>query len=228
MKNALISLDSISGVHVSRSEPTKVGGFTWTISFIEDSVGTHRGDLQDIEVSSHLSTSTYASPSLKVQELRKGTFKEVQRIKVLAGGDSVNPFSSFQLRFNGESTREILALPIDGRTCLGATASKQLITTSTENTIDEGGDNAVSPRTTFVIKYKDFETYPIHANNGDCDSTASIIAHALMELPPLYRVNVTGLDSNNTEHGGCIWTVTLLDVYGNPELFQGTFRQSYW
>ncbi len=222
MKNSLLSLESISIVDVSRSESTKVGGYTWTITFVEDSTGTHRGDMQNIQVSSNLFTATSVTPSIQVKELRKGTFKEVQRVSVTAGGASVDPLSSFQLRFNGASTRDILALPVDNSTCLGSTAAKQLITTSTDDTTGEGGDDSVSPRTTFIIEYRDYQTYPINANEGSCQSSASIITTALMELPPLHRVNVTGLDSGAGD-GGCVWEVTLLDVYGNPELFQGMF-----
>ncbi len=221
IKASLEIMDIIGSVDVSRSKPSGVGGYTWTVSFLEDSVGTHRGDIQQFQTLSNLTNAAKGIiPSIKVAELRKGTFQEVQRIRVSAGGLSVNPGSSFKLRFNGEITSSILALPLGGSSCLGDTAAKQIITTSTEDTTSEGGDGSVSPLTTFVISYDEFNTNHISANDGSCADQALIIANELMLLTPLKEVSVSGNDSG-ADDGGCVWIVSLLSVTGNPELLKG-------
>ena len=222
IKKSLENLDSISSVDVTRSEATTVGGYTWTIAFLEDSVGTHRGDMEEFRTISLLSSGTNIPPSIEVVELRKGTFKEVQRIRVSAGGTFVDSGSSFKLRFNGESTASMLALPLGGTTCLGSTTAKQIITTSTEDTRAEGGDNTVSTLTKFVIGYDGYETKGIAANSGSCDAEATVIAEELMKFPPLREVHVSGSDSGAGD-GGCKWVVSLLSVTGIPELFSGMF-----
>lgn len=222
MKESLKKLDSIASIDVSRSEPNNIGGFTWTISFLEDSDETHRGDMKEFQTVSYLSSGTDLSPTIEVKEIRKGTYKEVQKISIFAGGDYVDAKSSFNLRFNGEITADILALPAGGSTCLGSTAAKQVITTSTEDTISEGGDDTVSPLTMFAISYKEYETNRITANNATCEEKSLEIASELMRLPPLKEVNVSGADSG-AKDGGCIWVVSLLGVIGNPELFKGKY-----
>ena len=220
MKASLERIDSIASIDVSRSESTIVGGYTWTISFLEDSLGTHRGDLQEIQTVSFLSSGTKASPSIKIAEIRKGTYKKVQKIRTISGGASMDPLSTFKLRFNGESTGDILAIPVGGSTCLGATAAKQLITTSTEDTSAEGGDDTVSPLTTFIISYGAYKTNQITANSGTCQAKSFVIVNELMLLSPLKNVEVIGADSG-LQDGGCVWTVSLLSIIGNPELFTG-------
>jgi len=220
MKNILLDLNSIGVVDISRSEATTVGGYTWTISFVEDLAGTHRGDVPDFEVVSSLSGGSGVPPSIVVNEVRKGTIKEVQRISISAGGSGVDPLSSFKLEFQGQSTGDILALPLGGTSCLGSTAAKQLITTSSEDTSTAGGDDTVSLLTTFSITYNGFVTSPINANVGSCADTASIIALELSKLPQLQNVAVNGQPTNVGDEG-CEWEVTLLSVTGNPELMEG-------
>jgi hypothetical protein len=60
----------------------------------------------------------------------------------------------FKLRFEGEETGDILALPLGGNTCLGSTKAKQIITTSTVDTSGAGGDDSVSHLTTFALIYE--------------------------------------------------------------------------
>jgi hypothetical protein len=209
-------------VDVFRSESTPVGGYTWTIAFLEDSLGTHSGDMEQFHTISSLSSGSGVLPSIEVVEVRKGTHKEVQKISISPGGSLVDPRSSFKLRFNGENTADILSLPIGNNTCLGSTVAKQIITTSTEDTTSEGGDNTVSPLTTFVISYGGFHTDYIMANNGTCEAKSLIIADELMRLPPLRKISVLGNDSGAQDEG-CIWQVSLLSVIGNPELFTGKY-----
>ncbi len=224
MKTMLQELNSISIVDIRRSEATVVGGYTWTISFVEDSKGTHRGDVPALEVVSSLLGGSGVSPSIIVDEVRKGTFKEVQRISVSAGGAGVDSQSSFKLSFQGESTGDILALPLGGTTCLGSKVAKQVITTSTEDTSTAGGDDTVSPLTMFSIHYKGYVTSLIDANVGSCADTANIIALELSKLPVLQDVSVSG-QSTNTGDEGCEWEISLLSVTGNPDLMEGMWYQ---
>lgn len=225
MKGILQNLNSIGTVDISRSEVTPVGGYTWTISFLEDSTGTHRGDVPELVVISSLHGGSGIQPSIVVDEARKGTVKEVQRISIAAGGASVDPLSSFRLEFQGQSTENILALPLGGTTCLGSTVAKQLITTSTIDTSTAGGDDSVSPFTTFTISYKEFVTSPIHANAGPCSDAAGKIALELSKLPPLQNVVVHG-KSTGAGDGGCEWEINLLSVTGNPDLMKGKKRKN--
>lgn len=220
MKKLLQDLNSISEIAVSRSETTIIGGYTWTISFLEDLARTHRGDLAEMQVVSNLFGGSGWEPTATVEEVRKGTWKEVQRISVSAGGLGVDPLSSFRLKFLGQATGDILALPLGGTTCLGSTAAKQIIRTSTEDTSSYGGDDTVSLLTTFTITYKEFVTDLISAHIDSCDTVAYVIAEKLSMIPPLNRVKVSG---KATEAGdnGCEWEITLLSVTGNPELLQG-------
>ena len=221
MKNALQQLGTIGLLDVERSDATAVGGHTWTISFVEDLARTHRGDMQELSIHSNLTGGSGKTPTITVEEGRKGTIKEVQKISISTSSASVDPTSSFKLRFQGQTTGDILALPINGTTCLGSTAAKQIITTSTEDTSTEGGDNTVSPHTIFVIWHDGFRTSPIAANNGTCEDTASVIAHELTKLPPLQSVAASGQSSSAGDEG-CVWEITLLSVIGNPDLLQGS------
>ena len=221
MKKLLQDLNSIGEIDVSRSEKSVVGGYTWTISFLEDLAGTNYGDVTELQIVSNLFGGSGSEPTVKVEEVRKGTWKEVQRISISAGGLGVDPLSSFRLEFLGQTTNDILALPLGGTTCLGSTAAKQLIRTSTEDTSTGGGDDTVSPLTTFTITYKDYVTDPINAHIDSCTDTASKIAENLSMIPLLNRVQVSGKETDASDNG-CEWEVTMLSVTGNPELLQGT------
>ena len=214
-------------MHVTRSEATPVGGYTWTISFLDDVSHVHRGDLPDINVISSLAGGSGKMPMVVVKELRKGTWKEVQQISITAGGSMVHPASTFRLRFKGESTNDILALPLGGATCLGSTRAKQIITTTTEDTSNVGGDSAVSPLTSFTLTYGGQTTSKIGANNVSCSDAALKIELELEKLPLLHDISVSGSESNQNDDG-CIWVVTFESVMGNPELLKGKFIFAYF
>ena len=213
-------LPNIANVTVSRTDLDIVGACVWSISFLKDSFGYHQGDLPLLGVISHLNGGSDSTPTITVSEVKKGTYQEVQTIKVIAGSGYVDSASSFKLKFGGESTNPILALPIEGTSCLGSTTAKQIITTSTEDTSGRGGDSSVSPLTFFVLSYKSYSTSLIQANGGSCEDTATKISYELASIPPLKEVTVLGLASGQND-GGCNWTITLLGVQGNPELFEG-------
>lgn len=186
-------------------------------------MGTHQGDMPDLGIISHLSGGSGRKPMITVSEIKRGTSKEVQTITTVSNSGSVNPTSSFKLKFRGETTNPILALPIEGTTCLGSTRAKQIITTSTEDTSGEGGDKSVSPQTSFVISYESYSTSPIEANTGTCEEKASTISDELGSIPLLKEVEVVGVSSD--EDSGCMWTITLLSVQGNPNLLEGKFMK---
>mmetsp|Transcript_25263 Transcript_25263/g.52844 ORF Transcript_25263/g.52844 Transcript_25263/m.52844 type:complete len:1508 (+) Transcript_25263:155-4678(+) len=217
VKEELEGLSSIARVHVERTPLDVVGGCTWTVSFLEDGLRSHRGDMPLLVAGSSLTGTPGEIPSIIVTEERKGTIKEVQTINVDGGGADVDPSSSFKLRFEGEETGDILALPLGGNTCLGSTKAKQVITTSTVDTSDVGGDDSVSHLTSFALMYEGYTTSNIMANGAPCEDTSDVIAQELMSLPPLYEVTVSGSDTGVGDEG-CSWTVTFLSVMGNPEL----------
>ena len=227
VREALESLSTIEKVDVKRSSDVDIsGGFTWTIRFLEEGARIHRGDVPPLMVQSTLTGGgSTATPTVTVAEVRKGTFMEVQTIAITAGGASVDPTSTFRLSFRGEETGDIYALPAGGSTCLGSTAAKQIITTSTEDTTGEGGDDTVSHLTHFTLTYEGYTTAQIPANGIGltCEDTAATIAEELEQIPPLYSVTVAGGGSSG-EGGdeGCSWVVTFESVVGNPELLQVT------
>jgi hypothetical protein len=196
VKEELEALPTIAHVSVERTPLDDFGGCTWTISFMEDETRLHRGDMPMLQVQSSLVGSLGHMPSIIVAEERKGTKKEVQTIAIDAGGTTADPASSFKLKFGNEVTGDILALPIGGSTCLGSTKAKQVITTSTVDITGVGGDDSVSHLTSFVLSYEGHTTSKILANSGSCDETSDVIASELMRLPPLYEVDVTGIDSS--------------------------------
>ena len=220
VKGELEALSSIARVHVERSPLDNVGGCTWTVSFLEDGSRLHRGDMPLLVVDSFLTGTPGESPSIVVTEERKGTNKEVQTITVDGGGANVDPASSFRLRFEGEETGDILALPLGGNTCLGSTKAKQIITASTVDTSGVGGDDSVSHLTNFALSYDGYTTSSIMANGASCEDTSGVIAQELMKLPRLYEVSVSGSDTGVGDEG-CSWVVTFLSVMGNPELMTG-------
>jgi hypothetical protein len=222
VKEELEALASIAHVAVERTPLDLIGGCTWTVSFLEDISRIHRGDMPLLQVVSSLSGSPGQTPSIEVAELRKGTRKEVQTIAINGGGGNVDPASMFKLRFGGEVTGDIPALPIGGTTCLGSTKAKQIITTSTVDTSGVGGDDSVSHLTSFTLTYEGYTTSKIMANVGSCEETSNTITRELMRLPPLYEVAVSVADSGAGDEG-CSWTVTFLTAMGNPELMKGKF-----
>ena len=180
----------------------------------------YRGDMPLFVIQSSLIGASGQNPSIVVSEKRKGTKKEVQTITIDGGGNAVDPDSSFRLRFEGEETEDIFALPIGGSTCLGSTKAKQIITTGTEDTSGVGGDDSVSHLTAFALSYDGHTTSYIMANAGTCEDTSAIIASELITLPQLYEVSVSGSDTGAGDQG-CSWVVTFLSVMGNPELMTG-------
>lgn len=222
LKTAIEALNTTTNIDVVRSDSDLRGGYTWVISFLEDETHLQRGDLPLFNVVSSLGGGAGHTPNITITEIRKGTKKEVQRISITAGGLYVDPASKFVLSFMGESTSSISAQPLGGLTCLGSTFAKQVITTSTEDTIGEGGDNAVSPLTTFKLHYDGYSTSVISANSGSCVDKAEIIKMELRKLPPLYEVSVSGSDSGNNDEG-CTWIVDFESVMGNPELLSGKY-----
>lgn len=112
MIKELEALSSIARIHVERTPLDIVGGCTWTVSFLEGGSRLHRGDMLELVATSFLTGTPGESPSIVVTEERRGTIKEVQTVTVDAGGGNVDPTSSFRLRFEGEETGDILALPL--------------------------------------------------------------------------------------------------------------------
>ena len=220
MKAAIEELESIENVSVSRSGPDANGGYTWTISFLDDVTQVHRGDVNEFVALSSLSGGSGYTPFITIDEFRKGTIQEVQLIKVEAGGSKVDTNSSFKLRFRGKTTNDILALPIGGSTCTGARFARQIITTSTEDTTESGGDYAVSPLTQFSLVYGNRTSSRIFANRKQCNDVSLEIKREIEAMPEFHDIVVTAEDTSDG-HGGCKWEVTFNGFKGNPKLFQG-------
>ena len=133
------------------------------------------------------------------------------KISIVAGGEKVDPSSTFRLSFMGEPTNEILALPFGGSSCLGSTLAKQILTSTTENTSGEGGNSSVSPLTFFSLSYRSHKISNITANSGSCSKQALLIEKELELLPGLYDVIVSGSNSNKNDMG-CVWIITFIFV----------------
>ena len=221
VKEELEALGTIGSVHVEWTSMGAVGGCKWTVSFLEDGSRLHRGDMRFISVESFLTGAPGQTPMIAVEEERRGTKQEVQTITIDGNGSNVDPNSSFRLRFEGEETGDILALPFGGSTCLGSTTAKQVITTSTIDTSGVGGDDSVSHLTSFALTYDGYITNPIMANDVSCEETSTDISRELMLLPTLYDVIVSGSETSAGDEG-CTWIVTFLSVMGNPELMDVT------
>jgi len=222
MKLALESLSTVGNVKVSRSEESIIGGYTWFITFLKNHYfETSTGDLPPLSSLSQLTGGSGGAPTIEVREIRKRSRQEVQTIRIFAGGDEVDPLSKFKLNFMGQSTAEIRALPLGGETCLGSTSARQVITSSTEDTSDIGGDDSVSPLTKFRLMFYDYTTEKIDANAAPCPETSKKIQEELNKIPALSEVSVSGGPSGAND-GGCIWIVTFKGVDGNPDLLNVT------
>ena len=135
-------------------------------------------------VDSCLVGSPGQTPSIVVSEERKGTAREVQTISIDAGGG-----------LEMKSLKDILALPVDGSTCLGSTKANRIITNSTFDTFGVAGGDSVLHLTSFELTYQGYTTSRIMTNAESCEDTSNFIACELMRLPPLDGVNVTGIDT---------------------------------
>ena len=219
LKRVLEKFDHIHSVYVSRSNVDVVGGYTWTISYIDEETKDQRGDIPELIAHSSLSSGSEYLPTVGLDELRKGTKQEVQAISVHAE-NAIDPSSSFRLRFRGEVTNDINVLSLDGSACSGARVARQVITSSTENSSEEGGDDAISPLTQFSLVYANRTSERIFANLERCDEVALKIKNELEAMPEFQDISVSseGAISGN---GSCKWEVTFNGYLGNPELLQG-------
>lgn len=141
---------------MERTQLDDFGGCAWTISFMEDEARFHPGDMPMLQVQSFLVGSLGHMPSIIVAEERNGTKKEAQTIFIDAGSGSVDPASSFKLRYGDEVTGDILVLPKQNKSLLRA---------------QSGGDDSVSHLTSFALSYEGHTTSKISSNFGSCDET---------------------------------------------------------
>ena len=161
------------------------------------------------------------------RELRKGTWKEVQEIRIdneaVSGGDDANGELNgtyFYLQFYDQVTGAIPAGPQSlgggAYTCDRSTRTVQTITASTSDTRSAGGDDTVSSLTYFKLvappELGGSSTGWIQANphQGDCAYAQGDIETELEALDDgntFYAVSVTSSAIANTQ--GCTWTVTF-------------------
>ena len=220
LKAAIENFDNIHNVAVSRSSVSIVGGYSWTVSFIDEETKSQRGDIPELKAHSSLFGGSGYPPTLTVGEFRKGTQQEVQVITIEAGDLTINSTSSFRIRFKGEVTNDINVLSLNGTTCSAIKAARQVITTSTDNLLIEGGDFAVSPLTQFSLVYHDVISERIFATSSSCDEVASHIKQALEAMPQFQHVSLSSNDGI-AGRGSCRWEITFDDYLGNPDLLQG-------
>ena len=79
MKKALEALTTIGIVDVTRSDANYVGGYTWTVSFIENVIRLHQGDLPNFGFTSALISDSGLLPSASFAEVRKGCHLSVSQ-----------------------------------------------------------------------------------------------------------------------------------------------------
>ena len=112
LKRALEDMSPSFYVSVSRSDgPSIVGGYKWTVSFLDDVTQTHVGNLPEIVAISSLTGGSGYIPTIKVREEHRGTQQEVQMISVISGGDEVHELSSFKLSFWGRGYGKYIGSP---------------------------------------------------------------------------------------------------------------------
>jgi hypothetical protein len=197
------------------------GGYTWTVSFLEDFTSADEGDLPAFIFTSSLATGTLYSVTISWP----GTIKTIQSITVSSTATPVTEADTFTLSYLGATTGLI---PINFPTvpasssysCDGNTRAVQMIQTSTVDTTQTGGDNTVSPLLSFTISYGSMTTVSILAQNDPtCIAQGTAIQTALQALPTFYSVTVaSAVDGLNDL--GCMWTITFNTVSGNIPLLK--------
>jgi hypothetical protein len=129
MKNALVAMPNniipAGTVAVSRVGPDAQRGYTWSVTFLSDYARTFEGDLNPFTYNATRLTGLGASATTK--EVRKGTYKEVQRIDVTG---TVAATTMMQLVYNGYTTDGIKVSPASGL-CTSSITEVQTITSST-------------------------------------------------------------------------------------------------
>ncbi|CAM9800578.1 unnamed protein product [Ectocarpus sp. 6 AP-2014] len=214
MRVALEALGT-GGLAVSREGPDNQQGYVWTVNFLET-----EGDVDIIEV--HGPDLTGDGSAVVSEEVRKGTWQEIQTIVVTAANDllAVDNSTYFVLSFGGEVTGPILA---NGNgSCEPAVSEVQVISTSTSDTTSAGGDAHVSYGLAFQLVFYSrdgvvtlSDTIDANPSFGDCSEPAESIQDALREVEGLEGVTVS---SNSTSAGdSCDWFVTFTDTPGNQD-----------
>lgn len=156
--------------------------------------------------------------TVNITEVRKGTFKAIQYVSVSTTASSVSNDTEFQFQFKNQVTGWIPAAAVNG-SCNRRQQAVQTITSSTIDTTASGGDDTVSPFTTFTLIYDGEQSNAIYANPnfGDCSIAAAAIKSELQNWPEFYLVTVTYQSTGQDE--GCVWTITFNSAIGNiPKL----------
>jgi hypothetical protein len=122
MPNNIIPAGTVA---VSRVGPDAQRGYTWSVTFLSDYARTFEGDLNPFIYNATRLTGLGASATTK--EVRKGTYKEVQRIDVTG---TVAATTMMQLVYNGYTTDGIKVSPASGL-CTSSITEVQTITSST-------------------------------------------------------------------------------------------------
>ena len=223
--DALTALHTVpaGAIAVSRSGPNYERGYVWTVSFLQDYNRTFEGDLDPLVSTVDDLTGTRARAT--VRELRKGTVKEVQQIRVETDRtDGVKANSTYiYLEFRGAVTGAIPVWPEGGADpCDRSTREVQTITVATTDTTDAGGDDTVSSLTYFSISYGAETTAMIQANPavGDCSYAAGDIESELEKFDAFYNVDVTYDAISDTQ--GCTWSIEFVSSIGNLDMLKVT------
>jgi hypothetical protein len=136
-------------VAVSRTGPDGQLGYTWLVTFLQDSAGTFEGNVGSLSVSD--ANVTGSNITSYVSTINPGTVQEVQLIRVTASS-AVSSTTFMQLEYNGAKTIPILVKPANG-VCMSSSIEVQTITTSTVDSTGSGGDFDVSMYLKMRLKY---------------------------------------------------------------------------
>ena len=130
-KAALVSMTNnvipAGAIAVSRVGPDAQRGYTWTVTFLSDYARTFEGDLNEFTFDTTNLTGEDAVAT--TIEVRKGTYKEVQRIAVTSTG-VVASTTMMRLSYDGSITDSIAVRPDSGN-CSSSIVEVQTITSST-------------------------------------------------------------------------------------------------
>jgi hypothetical protein len=208
-------------VAVTRTGPDNQLGYAWTISFLENYARTFEGDIPLLTIQSgHLLTGIEAK--VTVNEVRKGTFKEIQQIAVKTTSLHIGNSTVMELSYKNQTTIPIYLKPGSSSSCDSSVVEVQTITSSTIDTSLQGGDHEVSMYLEFRLIYDNEITGWIKANqfsSSDCSSAAGKIQEAIETLSVFPEVVVRG-ESLNSIQMSCVWTITFVSSQGDISQLQ--------
>ena len=226
LPNDVIPKGSIA---VSRTGPNGEKQYTWTVTFLNNYQRTHEGNLMPFDADFTALTPN-GEAEVVVDELRKGTRKDVQTMTVSAAGGTIPDDRMMTLNFRNETTvpfRFHYDDSLGNPSCDSIVTEQQKITSSTLNTetTQSQGDGEVSTNLEFRLVYSTpyitETTGWIKANplgTVDCSTAQGDIETELEKFTVFSDVIVTSSSAGVSM--GCEWTIDFVSSIGDIPLLQ--------